>query len=107
MKQFAGLWHIYEMETWDEEYFNMAVQAFVEINENGTGEFQFGLVQGDIDGDLTAVNDGERFEFTWDGADEMDPVSGRGWVKLIDPDTIEGYIKFHQGDDSMFYARKA
>ena len=31
---FQGRWHIYEMEMWDEDYFNMEVQAFIEIKEN-------------------------------------------------------------------------
>jgi hypothetical protein len=25
--KFVGTWHIYEMEMWDEDYFNMEVQA--------------------------------------------------------------------------------
>ena len=26
---FTGTWHIYEMEAWDEDYFNMDVQAYI------------------------------------------------------------------------------
>lgn len=26
---FTGTWHIYEMEAWDEDYFNMEVQAYI------------------------------------------------------------------------------
>lgn len=26
---FVGTWHIYEMEMWDEDYFNMEVQAYI------------------------------------------------------------------------------
>ena len=36
---FVGLWHIISMETWDEDYFNEEVQAFIEFKENGTGDF--------------------------------------------------------------------
>jgi len=39
-----GTWHIYEMEQWDKDYFNMKVQAFIEFKKDGTGDFQFGLV---------------------------------------------------------------
>ncbi|MGZ5978170.1 MAG: hypothetical protein ACXWNX_11995 [Isosphaeraceae bacterium] len=46
---FNGLWHIVSMETWDEDYFNEEVQAFIEFEENGTGPFQFGYVQGNMD----------------------------------------------------------
>ena len=27
----VGRWHIYEMEMWDEDYFNLETQAYVEI----------------------------------------------------------------------------
>lgn len=41
--EFVGTWHIYEMETWDEDYFNMEVQAYIEIDSRNLGHFQFGL----------------------------------------------------------------
>ncbi|PKL73424.1 MAG: hypothetical protein CVV29_03570 [Methanobacteriales archaeon HGW-Methanobacteriales-2] len=44
-----GTWHIYEMELWDEDYFNTEVQAYIEINSSNRGYFQFGLVSGRID----------------------------------------------------------
>ena len=34
---FTGTWHIYEMEAWDEGYFNMEVQAYIRINSCGGG----------------------------------------------------------------------
>ena len=39
--EFEGTWHIYEMEMWDEDYFNMEVQAYIDINKKGLGNFQF------------------------------------------------------------------
>jgi hypothetical protein len=38
----TGLWHILSMTTWGEDYFNEEVQAFIEIEDNRTGHFQFG-----------------------------------------------------------------
>ena len=38
---FIGTWHIYEMEMWDEDYFNMEVQAYIKIVSNTKGNFQF------------------------------------------------------------------
>jgi hypothetical protein len=70
-----GTWHIYEMEMWDKGYFNMEVQAYIKIGKNLLGDFQFGLVEGSLDGEL----DGEKkLSFSFDGADENDPCSGRG-----------------------------
>ena len=104
--EFVSTWHIYEMETWDEDYFNMEVQAYIEIDSRNLGDFQFGLVSGQIDGKVVEHPDGKRFEFTWDGNDECDPANGSGWIQLQDAETIEGEFRFHHGDDSLFWAKR-
>lgn len=107
---FVGTWHIYEMQNWDEDYFNMEVQAYIEINSNNQGEFQFGLVSGGIDGrvvDDVKSKENKRFEFTWEGNDECDPASGSGWLRLNDKDSLEGEFKIHYGDSSTFSAQRA
>ena len=43
---FTGIWRIVEMDTWDNDYMDMEVEAFLKIEDNGKGEFQFGLVHG-------------------------------------------------------------
>jgi len=105
--KFIGVWHITEMEMWDAEYFNMERQAYLEINSNGLGNFQFGLVTGQIDGEVEMSGNEERFAFTWEGSDELDPVSGSGWISLHGTDKIIGKIKLHLGDSSEFQAVKA
>jgi hypothetical protein len=80
--KYEGLWHITEMEMWDEDYLNMEVQAFIRIKREGGGEFQFGLVSGQIDGAVVKTAAGERFEFTWEGNDECDPASGSSNSRL-------------------------
>lgn len=104
---FTGTWHIYEMELWDEDYFNMDVQAYIKIEPDNDGFFQFGLVCGEIDGRIVDYADGTRFEFTWEGNDECDPVSGFGWVRIREKDELEGEFRLHRGDSSTFLARKA
>lgn len=107
MTDFVGIWHICEMDGWDAGYFNMEVQAYIEIEPNGLGTFQFGLVSGQLDGKVVPYGRSKRFEFTWDGSDEMDAANGSGWVQLKDADELEGEFRFHLGDDSGFCARKA
>ena len=55
---FEGLWHIVSMDTWDEDYFNEEVQAFIEFEAGGIGNFQFGYVSGYMDWRAT-TRDGE------------------------------------------------
>ncbi len=104
---FTGTWHIYEMEMWDEDYFNMEVQAYIKINSNNCGDFQFGLVSGEIDGKVVKYADGKRFEFTWEGNDECDLACGSGWIRIKEKDLLGGEIRIHNGDDSTFLARRA
>ena len=105
---FVGKWNIKEMEMWNDGYFNMEVQAYIEIEENGDGEFQFGLVHGYIDGKIVKYKEGNRFEFSWEGNDEMDEANGTGWIRLKDNNReIEGEFRFFEGDNSTFLANKA
>ena len=106
-RDFTGTWHIYEMEAWDEDYFNMEVQAYIRIDPNNLGVFQFGLVSGGINGKLVDYADGERFEFTWAGNDECDPAGGSGWIRILEENFLEGEFRIHLGDDSTFLARRA
>jgi hypothetical protein len=46
-------------------------------------------------------------EFSWQGKDEGDDVSGRGWAVIDADGTLTGRIYVHQGDDSAFTARRA
>ena len=103
---FAGTWHIYDMEMWGEEYFNTEVQAHIKIESNNHGHFQFGLVSGAIDGRIVDYPNGKRFEFTWEGNDECDPACGSGWVRMRDKGLLEGEFRIHNGDWSTFRARK-
>jgi hypothetical protein len=76
--KYEGLWHITAMGLWDEDYLNMEAQAFIRLKRDGGGEFQFGLVSGQIDGEVIKTAGGERFAFTWEGNDECEPASGSG-----------------------------
>jgi uncharacterized protein YndB with AHSA1/START domain len=105
--KYEGLWHITEMEMWDAEYLNMEVQAFIRIKREGGGEFQFGLVSGQIDGEVVKTAAGERFEFTWEGNAECDPASGSGWLSVTAKTELEGKLKIHHGDSSTLTAKRA
>ncbi len=106
MKQFAGKWRIVEMELWDQDYVDMEVPGFIRIGSDGTGQFQFGLVAGDIDGRVEQCGNAPCFEFSWSGQDENDPVCGRGWA-VIENGELNGRIYLHLADDSAFRAIKS
>jgi hypothetical protein len=49
---------------------------------------------------------GKRVDFSFEGFDEGDEVSGRGWAEL-NSGRLTGRIAFRHGDESGFVARKA
>jgi len=97
-----GKWRITEMDLWDKDYLDMVEPAYIEFKRNGLGEFKFGCVACGIDCDVSS----DDAEFTFQGHDEMDEVSGSGWVELNEDGTLSGEISFHLGDEATFKAQK-
>lgn len=71
---------------------------------DGTGQFGFIAARGWLDSRPVERVGHVGVEFTWDGVDEGDQVSGRGWATLVNSEKVEGHLFFHMGDDSSFRA---
>jgi hypothetical protein len=104
LSTFTGRWRIVSMELWDSDAIDLVEPGFIEFRRDGTGRLGFIAVTGWLDC-REDIRDGRaRVEFTWEGSDEGDQVSGRGWAALADDGTLDGRIFFHLGDDSSFHA---
>ncbi len=101
---FLGRWRIVEMEQWDREYIDLVVPGYIQFEKSNLGSFQFGTVQGGLDCRLETIEGRVRIEFSWEGMNDNDPGSGRGWAELRDPG-LYGRLYIHCGDDSWFKAR--
>lgn len=102
-----GTWRITEMDLWDLGDIDLVGPAFIEFGAARDGRFRFIVVEGQLDCRHSA-RDGRPFvEFSWDGWDEEDQVSGRGWAALQEDGSLRGHIFFHFGDDSGFRAVRA
>jgi len=93
------------MELWDKDFIDMEVHGYFQFKKDEMGDFQFGLVQGQLDYRIEKIGEIERLEFSWEGQDENDEAHGRGWV-TIKNEQIEGRFYFHLGDNSAFKAMK-
>lgn len=91
------------MDLWDVDAIELVGPAFIDFEASGGGQFRFIAVQGLIDWRPGVEGGRGRVEFTWDGDDDGDHVSGRGWVEVVDDD-LRGQIFFHFGDASGFLA---
>ena len=78
-KEFIGRWRIEEMDLWDRDALDL-VAPFIEFRSDMTGKFGFIAVEGWMDCREAALDDRPGLEFSWDGNDECDPASGRGWA---------------------------
>ena len=77
-----GRWRITEMDNWDQEAVDLVQPGFIEFDDDGLGSLGFIVVTGELDC-CDADRDGRPgVEFSWQGSDEGDDVSGRGWAAL-------------------------
>ena len=105
-KALIGRWRIEEMDLWNRDALDLVGPAFIEFRPDQTGRFRFIAVEGWMDCREAAIDDRPGLEFSWDGNDECDPASGRGWVALQPDGSLAGHIYFHMGDDSAFRAER-
>jgi hypothetical protein len=98
----TGRWRITKMALWDKDFLDMMEPAYIAFDDKLGGEFALGCVTGDLHCRKTP----EGIEFTWEGNNEMDAASGDGWAELQKDGSLEGEIRFHNGDDSTFKAHR-
>ena len=99
----SGRWRIVWMEEWDQEYVDLVEPAYVSINSQGNGEFQFGVVTGYFHANPEKM----YFDSKWEGSQECDEACGEidGTIdEEGQEDTLCGTISFWEGDESEYRA---
>jgi hypothetical protein len=91
---------------WGRDAIDLIEPGFIEFAGDGAGKIGFIALRGRLDCRPVERDGCVGVEFTWDGVDEGDQVSGRGWASLVDDARIVGHLFFHMGDDSSFRARR-
>ncbi len=100
---FYGYWRIKEMEMHDQDFIDAEVPGYFQFDDDQSGQFHFGYVHGYMNFRFSMKKGKDFLEFSWEGKDEMDPASGRGFA-TIEGEVLKGHLSFHQGDDSEFKA---
>ena len=104
-KSLRGSWRIIDTELWDQNDLDEVTEARLSLGNENLGELAFLCVSAGIDY-RTVERDGlPAVEFSFDGFDELDPISGRGWA-VLHGDELRGRLFFHRGDDSAFVAKR-
>ena len=100
----TGRWRIIDMELWDMDAVDLLGPAFIEFGKDQQGSFQFLAIEGWMDLRSADHRGPSAVEFSWEGQNEMDRASGRGWAAVADDGSLDGRIFLHLGDDSGFRA---
>ncbi len=103
---FSGRWRITDMEMWGADARDLMGPAFIEFGPKGMGSMQFVALQADLDYRLTERDRLPMVEFSWEGDDDGDRTSGRGWATADERGKMDGKIYIHRGDESSFEARR-
>jgi hypothetical protein len=98
---FQGEWRIAEMDAWPDDAVDLLGPASLLI-KGQEGEMRFIAVTAWLDIRYDIRNGGPIAEFSWEGVDEGDPRSGRGWLVPGTAGRLVGHIFIHNGDDSGF-----
>ena len=76
-----GTWRIFETELWDQKDLDDFTQAHLTLGSDNLGELAFLYVSADVDYRVVERDGLPAVEFSFNGFDELDPVSGRGWAE--------------------------
>jgi len=104
-KSLAGMYYITWMEQWDQDFVNEETQGYFRFGKESRGDFHFGFVQGEMDCSYVEREGMPAVEFSWEGHNECNPATGRGWA-VLDSDELTGQMCFHFGDESAFKAKR-
>jgi hypothetical protein len=92
------------MELWDAGL-ELLGPPHLTLDRHGRGAMRFVAIEADLDY-RPVEREGQRaVEFSFEGNDEGDRISGRGWA-ILQSSTLRGRIFFHDGDDSAFSAAR-
>ena len=100
-----GRWRIVESETWDQDALDLVGEAHITFGTDNMGDMELICIRAAIDYRVERCDGQHIVEFSFDGFDEMDPISGRGRGRITGDELI-GKLFIHQGDESEFLARR-
>src|SRR6266498_1334632 len=92
----VGRWRLIERDQWDRDFIDLIEPGFISFAKGGRGDMHFGAVS--LTPDWESRDDGKT-EFSFEGFDDLDEVSGRGSAKVI-CGRLTGLLRFYQGEKS-------
>ncbi len=94
------------MELWTAEDLDLLGPDHLTLERDGSGDVSFVAIDAGFDYRVVQRDGRPAVEFSFEGSDEGDRISGRGWA-VLEGDELQGRVFIHHGDDSSFVARRA
>lgn len=98
---FTGYWRITHTDGWDQEALDLVGPAHLSFTARHGS-----LSMIAIDASLDCRYEGKRVDFSLFGADEFDPIAGRGWATIDKAGKMSGMLYLHHGDETEFTAER-
>lgn len=100
-----GTWRIVETELWDLDDLDLIEPAYLTLEPRGHGRLGLLAIEATLDYRVVQREGLPAIEFSFEGFDEGDRISGRGWA-ICEGERLRGRLFWHQGDDSAFTASR-
>ncbi len=104
MNEFVGKWRITYMKQWSQDMVDIVGEGYFSFDADDQGQFGFCEIEGHMD--VVVNTRTPELEFSWEGSDGNDNVSGRGKVEFPTPFEGEGVFYIHNGDSSTFNIKR-
>ena len=101
----TGVWRIVDTALWDLDDLDLLEPAHLTLEPDGLGALRLLAIGADVDYRIVERDGRPSVEFSFEGSDEGDQISGRGWA-ILDGEQLRGRLFFHQGDESAFTASR-
>ena len=99
----TGVWRIVDTELWNLDDLDLLEPAQLTLKPDGLGTLRLLAIEADLDYRIVERDGCPAVEFSFEGSDEGDQISGRGWA-ILDGEQLRGRLFLHRGDDSGFTA---
>jgi len=99
---FLGRWRLTEADVWERCYLDLLEPAYVRFGDDGHGEMAFGALQAELRCELGPL----LVFFTFEGHDDLHPISGSGTAETLPDGSLELEISYESGDEATLKGRR-
>ena len=100
---FRGRWRIVATDVWSVDELDRQAPAHVTFRAGRQGEMELLAIEADVDYRVGRREGKPCVEFSWEGTDDGQAISGRGWA-LVGKRELRGRLFIHGGDEAAFVA---